>query len=212
MSTIGDEANEPVAFAGARLEPYRHVCAFIDSTDEEYQLFDPFVREAVARGEKLSYIVNPVERRAYMCHFQQLGLDLPRLLEAGQVELRTWPETHLRGGRFDQDAMLALAEAGMRGSPRQRIRMVSDMGWAVDHQSDALIAYEARANEIVAKYQHVVICVYDTAHFGGDIVIDVLRTHPMVLIGGMLYVNPFFVPPAQMLEELRQRGRPRRDG
>jgi hypothetical protein len=34
---------------------------------------------------------------------------------------------------------------------------------------------------------------------------DILRTHPMVLIGGTLSVNPFFVPPDQMLKELRSR-------
>lgn len=39
---------------------------------------------------------------------------------------------------------------------------------------------------------------------------DILRTHPMVIIGGALQVNPFFVPPEQMLEELRQRRSPGR--
>jgi hypothetical protein len=34
---------------------------------------------------------------------------------------------------------------------------------------------------------------------------DVLRTHPMVIIGGVLRENPFFVPPDQMLDELRRR-------
>jgi hypothetical protein len=34
---------------------------------------------------------------------------------------------------------------------------------------------------------------------------DILRTHPMVIIGGILQENPFFVPPDAMLEELRQR-------
>jgi hypothetical protein len=34
---------------------------------------------------------------------------------------------------------------------------------------------------------------------------DILRTHPMVLVGGILGVNPFFVPPDEMLKELRSR-------
>jgi hypothetical protein len=36
--------------------------------------------------------------------------------------------------------------------------------------------------------------------------IDVMRTHPMVIIGGVLQENPFFVPPDQFLLELRERG------
>jgi hypothetical protein len=33
----------------------------------------------------------------------------------------------------------------------------------------------------------------------------VLRTHPMVILGGVLQVNPFFIPPEQFLQELRER-------
>jgi len=34
---------------------------------------------------------------------------------------------------------------------------------------------------------------------------DIMRTHPMVVIGGILQENPFFVPPDQFLRELRAR-------
>ena len=38
---------------------------------------------------------------------------------------------------------------------------------------------------------------------------DIMRTHPMVIIGGILQENPFFVPPDEMLRELREHaGRP----
>jgi len=32
---------------------------------------------------------------------------------------------------------------------------------------------------------------------------DIMRTHPMVIIGGTLQENPFFVPPEEFLLELR---------
>jgi hypothetical protein len=37
---------------------------------------------------------------------------------------------------------------------------------------------------------------------------DILRTHPMVIVGGVLQTNPFFVPPDEFLRELRQRAAP----
>jgi hypothetical protein len=33
-----------------------------------------------------------------------------------------------------------------------------------------------------------------------------MRTHPMIIIGGILQENPFFVPPDEFLRELRARG------
>lgn len=32
-----------------------------------------------------------------------------------------------------------------------------------------------------------------------------MRTHPMIIIGGILQENPFFVPPDEFLRELRSR-------
>jgi hypothetical protein len=34
---------------------------------------------------------------------------------------------------------------------------------------------------------------------------DILRTHPMVIIGGILQENVFFMPPDEFLRELRER-------
>ncbi|MEX2281491.1 MAG: hypothetical protein WEE89_03270 [Gemmatimonadota bacterium] len=34
---------------------------------------------------------------------------------------------------------------------------------------------------------------------------DILRTHPMVIMGGVLQENPFWVPPDEFLRELRAR-------
>ena len=41
---------------------------------------------------------------------------------------------------------------------------------------------------------------------------DVLRTHPMVIIGGALQQNLFFVPPDELLRELRERAGQDRTG
>ena len=36
---------------------------------------------------------------------------------------------------------------------------------------------------------------------------DIMRTHPAVIIGGILQENPYFVPPDEMLREIRERER-----
>ena len=49
------------------------------------------------------------------------------------------------------------------------------------------------------------ICSYELDKFGAAIVIDALRTHPIVLIGGIVQRNPFYVPPEELLKELSER-------
>ena len=44
-------------------------------------------------------------------------------------------------------------------------------------------------------------------------IIDIVRTYPVVLVGGVLQENPFYVPPDEFLAELRAReGGSRRAG
>jgi len=68
---------------------------------------------------------------------------------------------------------------------------------------DALLEYEASANLVPSE--DPVICAYELTNFGGDVVVEIMRTHPMIIIGGILQENPFFVPPNEFLRELRVR-------
>lgn len=65
--------------------------------------------------------------------------------------------------------------------------------------------YEAKPNYGRRRDHDPVICTYDLARFGGGMVVDIMRTHPLLLIGGILHENPFFVPPEECLPELRAR-------
>ena len=67
---------------------------------------------------------------------------------------------------------------------------------------DDLLEYEARVNGIWFRqdgFVNPVICTYDLTKFGGEVVVDVMRTHPMIIIGGILQANPFFMPPDEFL-------------
>jgi hypothetical protein len=86
-------------------------------------------------------------------------------------------------------------------------RFVAQMEWAlVDLPGvEDLIEFETRVNYVVPKYDDAVICAYDLSKFSASVVMDALRTHPVVIIGGLLQENPFFVSPDQFLLEIRER-------
>ena len=207
---IRDHRTDPVTFAGGVLDRYRHVCAFVNGSAEADTVLDPFVREGIDGGDRMLYLVDPSQSAAPVNRIRQLGYDAGELLEAHRWEVHTWTDTYLRGGRFDQAAMLDLLDHMLLDPTTPRIRLVADMGWAVGREDAAgnLIEFESRANFLHARHDHVVICSYDAAKFDGAFIIDILRTHPIVLIGGMLMENPFFVPPAELL---RERSEQRRD-
>jgi len=210
-----EENNQPMRFAGSELGAQRHICAFFHSADEEYRVVLPFIQDGFECGHKAFHVVDPELRDEHRGRLASAGIDVPAAEQSGQFDLRGWNDVYLRDGRFDQDRMLSLIQEEVLEGDRQQgfplTRMVAHVEWALEKQPgvDDLVEYEARVNYIWPRYKDAVICVYDLTMFGGDIVMDILRTHPMVLIGGIIQENPFFVPPDEFLRELRERRAPR---
>ena len=155
-------ADQPIPFAGALLDRYRHVCAFFDNADQEHRVMDPFVREGLERGEKGFHIVDPEQRADYVRRLEAAGIDVPAAIDGGQLELRTWEEAYLREGHFDQDAMLALIEEvldGSRAAGFPLTRLVAHMEWSLQDRPgvDDLVEYETRLNYVLPRYRDPVI-------------------------------------------------------
>jgi hypothetical protein len=200
----------PIPFAGSKLDCTRHVCAFFNSSDEEYRVLLPFIRDGFDCGDKAIHIVNPDRQHDHLMHLASVGIDTADAQRRGQLDLRTTTETYLRDGRFDQDRMLDAFErmaSGNAGGSYAPNRIVCQMEWASEDRThiDDLVEFEARVNDVWCRHDDAVICVYDLAKFGGATVIDIMRTHPMIIVGGILQENPFFVPPQDFLREIRER-------
>jgi hypothetical protein len=106
--------------------------------------------------------------------------------------------------------MLACMQDVLEQSQRDGFPLARVMGhaeWASGDWPgvDDFLEYECRLNDIIPQYKDAVICLYNLTKCGGNLIIDVMRTHPMILIGGIVQENPFFVPPDEFLRELRER-------
>ncbi len=201
--------------AAPGLERYRHVCVLYHSRDEEFRVLRPFIRDGFQNGDKAFHIIDAQRRPDHLRRLQDLGIDVSATERSGQLEVRGWEEAHLRPGWFDQHAMLGLVQDVLTDTRRQGFpftRWVADMGWALGgHRGvEDLVEYCTRLNDVAPRHEATIVCTYDLARFSASSVIDVLRSHPAAIIGGVVHENPFFVPPDELLRELRARpaGRP----
>ena len=200
----------PISLAGSQLGDVRHVCAFFNSADEEYRVLLPFIKDGFECGDKAVHVVRPEQHHNHLQRLAAAGIDAAAAQHSGQFELRTNTETYLRDGRFDQERMLEFFEQLASGNASGGFplsRIVCHMEWAADGRShvDDLVEFESRVNDVWRRHDDAVICTYDLAKVGGETVIDIMRTHPMIIIGGILQHNPFFVPPEEFLREVRER-------
>ena len=208
-----DKTNYPVRLAGTDLGKRAHICGFFNNPDEQYGVLLPFIQEGLELGEKAIHTVDPRRREEHLERLASAGIDIGALQQSGQFELRDWNNTQFREEPFDGSKTLALWEGIAKEANQSAFpltRFVTDMEWFLETnlEADRLLEYEAMANGIWYRQDgpvNPVICSYDITKFKGDIVVNVMRTHPLVIIGGMLQENPFYVPPEDFLKELREK-------
>lgn len=194
----------------AALQPPRKT-----SLAEEYDTLLPFVCGGINCGQR-AYDVLPDHHKED--HFQRLrnaGIDVEKVMKSRQLEVAVPQDTYLRSGRFNKDAMLVLIQQALKAGPELGFpltRMIAHAEAAVDDwkSSNEWVEYEMRLNSVLPNYEDPVICTFDANLLTVPHAIDILRTHPMVIIGGVLVENNFFTRPHDFIHEAQSRTGPMR--
>jgi hypothetical protein len=208
--SISAHNTQAIHLAGRSLGSVRHVCAFFHNKEEEYRTLSGFVQEGISRRERAFHIVDARHRDAHRDRLQREGLDVDAAEQSGQLRVASWGEAYLKDGYFDQNRQLSLIEDILATGKRAGFtltRLIANMEWALEEKSGVgdIVEYESRLNYVLPKYDDPVVCTYDLSKFSAGIAMDILRTHPLVILGGRLQENPLYVPPDELLAELRER-------
>jgi hypothetical protein len=199
----------PVRLAGRTLRNTRHICAFFNSKEEQDKILMPFFKEGFERGEKLFHIVDSRHRQEHLCSCKNHGIDVETAEQTGQLEVRSWEDAYLKDGYFDGDRMVRILEQVLTEAREKygMVRLMGNMEWALEALPGVgdIVEYETKLNYILPRFPDPVVCVYDLNKHSGHVIMDILRTHPMVIVGGVLQENPLYVPPDEMLAEIRAR-------
>ena len=200
---------QPSQFTGNSSMLRGHICAFFNSIDEQRRVLKPFITDGFDQQDRAYHIVDPEQREEHLRWLAEAGIDVRKATSTGQLEVRPWQDGPLRNVNLDPDTwMVAFEQVLELGSTGYaHTRFVAQMEWALGRRWEDvdLFEFETRLNYVIPKYEDWVICSYNLIKFGASVMMDALRTHPVVIIGGLLQKNPFFVPPDELLLEIQER-------
>jgi hypothetical protein len=197
----------PMGVPGVTISPGDHICAFYRGSDQRDEVLLPYLREALLAGDKCICVLDDDHPERVT---GPLGaeFDVVASVSSGQFELLTSADTYLGGGRFTTDDMFAFWDRGIGGAVGAGgfgfVRAVGEMTWALrDYPGvEELLTYEAKLNRFLPRYPQVILCMYDLEQFSdGTLLLDLLRTHPFVLLGGQLLENPWYTEPDEFLSD-----------
>jgi AcrR family transcriptional regulator len=194
-----------IRLAGEDLRNHRHVVALVEGPAEADELLVPFIVDGLEQGDRVVQILDPEVRDAHIERLKASGIDVPAALASHQLEVRTWSDAYMRGGRFDRSAQLAylretFAEGHSMGYPLTRL--IGSTEWAAESETARdLLYYEVRVDAILRKLPDVAICTYDLNHHTARTIAEVLGIHPVAVVGGTVRTSPG-PPPASARDRL----------
>jgi len=190
------------------LRPGDHLCCIFETEEEHQSVVTSFLRQGLELGEKAIYIADTHAAETILGYLRDDGMDVQPYLDREQLVILTGDQTYVQAGAFDADRMIALLQseterALAEGYPA--LRITGEMTRVLDGLpgSERLIEYEARLNEFFSGSQCLAICQYDRRRFDPAVLLEVLRTHPVAMIGTRIHDNFYYIPPAELLSDDR---------
>jgi hypothetical protein len=202
----------PATVCGNPLTHSAHICAFFDSSAQEYDCLVPYFAEGLDRGEQVVTIRDAGKCAGHVARLREAGMfAVDEAVKDNRLRVVASEETYLQDGVFEVERMYRMIEGALKDSGREgftRVRTCGDMSWALRDMpgTDELMQYESRVNQLIEEHDCTLMCVYDINQFSGRAVMDVLATHPAVLMGNRIYENPYYTEPGEYMKTLARRG------
>lgn len=195
----------PLEIALERLGPHDHVCLIYETQAEQFRVVVPFIRIGLERGERCAYIGEESGVAAVLAAMGAGGIDVARATRSGALVLATERETYLSEGCFDPERMIAFLAGATRAALAagySAFRATGEMTWVLagGAGSERLIDYEAKLNRLFPAEKCLGICQYQRSKFSPELLVGVIRTHPLVIYRETLCHNAYFNPPEEFLD------------
>jgi hypothetical protein len=197
-----DPVHDAVDFGipGAQLQPGDHVCAFFFGLAERDDILLPYLRQGLRDGDKCLCIVDASEPSTVISGIGD-GVNVDGAVRSRQLEVLRATQAYLRTGEFSTNQMIDFFRetvgAATASGGYDFARVAGETTWLFDDPpgADEFVEYESELNRYTTQYPQSILCLYDLERFGGGMMVDLIKTHPKLLLGGLLIDNPHYLSP-----------------
>ncbi len=193
----------PIEQSLCRLGTHDHLCLIYERHDDQLRAMVPFVQQGLESGERCVYVADGDTVDAVSGAMRRGGVEVDAAIRRGALTVARYKDIYLAPGAFDPDKVLDFAaSAGIQavGDGYRGLRIAGEMSWVLhgDPGADRILEYETKVNTRIHETPVTAICQYDRTRFTPEVIRDVIRTHPLVVIGDRVCRNFYFVPPGEL--------------
>jgi chemotaxis family two-component system sensor kinase Cph1 len=204
MTNLPDQDLHDLEGAIGKLGIHDHLCLIYETQEEQFSTVIPFLKIGLERGEKCLYVVDDNTLAMVIDGMRAAGLDVDASMGSGKLAIVTKQDAYLKQGFFDPDWMISFLKSATdeaRAAGFSALRITGEMTWVLggDPGTERLMEYEAKLNYFFPENDSLAICQYNRNRFSPEIIKDVISTHPIVVCGGVVCRNFYYVPPDDFL-------------
>lgn len=188
------DSDPVVGVPGLRVNRGNHLAVCYRGENERDRVLRAYFEPGLRAGHRCVCLVDAASAsavRGALAEAAPGGFDPDQLRVVSTTEvpeLRTEPfDPHAMAGFWQREA----EEMAAGGYPFGRLAGV--MTWTERNPGRLrhLAAFESDVHRVLGAYPVAGWCLYDLERFGAGLLLDAVRTHPQVLIGGALIDNPY---------------------
>jgi signal transduction histidine kinase len=194
----------PLIAALERLGPHDHFCSIYESPQEHYAVAIPFIRIGLDHGEKCIYIADDGTVGDVRHAMESEGIDVDRAIASRGLILATKEQAYMKHGTFDPDWMFTFWREATQLAMSEgfsALRATGETEWVLrgGRGLERWMEYESRLTHTLSANNCSALCQYNRSLFPPELILDVIRTHPMVVYRGTVCRNLYYVPPDEFL-------------
>lgn len=202
--------------SSARIPPGSHICQLYNKIDEIKAVTARLLHVGLTSSERCLFAGTPASARDVEEALEKMGTDVAAVKESGQLLMQTDREPFLVGKRFDPYHLLSTHNTFIAQAHRDRwqgVRVSIDMTWLTRDVAtpEQILKYEA-ASDAVFTFQNAPIIAlmhYDYSKLPGALVVELLKLHPIAVVGKFIKRNPYYLNSEQYLLKILRANRER---
>ncbi len=178
-----------------------HICGLYETRKERDEIIFGYLNQGFIDNDKQIFIHSEQTEEHF---WHTLHTECPTCSASkenpGRLDVKKAQELYYPEGVFDpwyMDKAVNGYYDYTQADGKNNLRAVAEMAWALQAIKgvEHLFAYESRLNYFVKDRTVISLCLYNTLKISGEILMNVLRTHPYTINGGVVTVNPFYEEP-----------------
>ncbi len=189
-----------------RIPPGSHILQLYNKVSEITGVTARLLEVGLSSSEKCLFAGSESSVEDMRHALEKSGVDVDACVESGQLVFISDRDQLLVGSRFDPYHLLSHHQTFIAQALREEwkaVRISMDMTWLTNEISNPqqILKYEA-ASDAVFTFQNAPIIAlmhYDYSKLPGALVVELLKLHPIAVVGKFIKRNPYYLNSEQYL-------------